>query len=342
MKTHCFQKMPWSTPSRPQRSAVVSHAVSTADKSKAGIRRILRDPCLQTKLTIGAPDDVYEQEADRVADEVMRMPEPRLQRQAGPEELEMKPLLDIDPTAAARTALGAETKAFTDLARGRTAKAEAPIKFDLPQMVAHSVAVQVGHMLNEGRMVDGRLGSVEQGAVITMTADDELRYVPGDPGFSDSYPHLDELHAEAAARSDVVAASVHTHPTRTLAGSAGDWYNFVSRTLLHGPQAHIIGASNGLVIVAPTIETSRILGELVEERLRQVQTGELEDRRVEGMDDRALAIHVVAQAAQASLGFSSDAIWHQDGPNNMEELAKRYGMVVYRGGLDSQTLHRTE
>jgi hypothetical protein len=30
---------------------------------------------IQTKLTIGSPDDVYEQEADRVADQVMRMPD---------------------------------------------------------------------------------------------------------------------------------------------------------------------------------------------------------------------------------------------------------------------------
>jgi outer membrane protein OmpA-like peptidoglycan-associated protein len=31
---------------------------------------------IQAKLTIGQPDDVYEQEADRVADQVMRMPDP--------------------------------------------------------------------------------------------------------------------------------------------------------------------------------------------------------------------------------------------------------------------------
>jgi outer membrane biosynthesis protein TonB len=43
---------------------------------------------VQAKLAIGRPDDKYEQEADRVADLVMRMPEPRLQRQAEPEEEE--------------------------------------------------------------------------------------------------------------------------------------------------------------------------------------------------------------------------------------------------------------
>lgn len=34
---------------------------------------------IQPKLTIGQPNDKYEQEADRVADEVMRMPDPRIQ-----------------------------------------------------------------------------------------------------------------------------------------------------------------------------------------------------------------------------------------------------------------------
>lgn len=36
---------------------------------------------LQTKLTVNTPGDKYEQEADRVADIVMRMPEPTVQRE---------------------------------------------------------------------------------------------------------------------------------------------------------------------------------------------------------------------------------------------------------------------
>ena len=35
---------------------------------------------------VGQPGDVYEQEADRVAGEVMRMPEPEVQRQVEEEE----------------------------------------------------------------------------------------------------------------------------------------------------------------------------------------------------------------------------------------------------------------
>ena len=35
---------------------------------------------LQTKLTVNTPGDRYEQEADRISEQVMRMPEPQLQR----------------------------------------------------------------------------------------------------------------------------------------------------------------------------------------------------------------------------------------------------------------------
>jgi outer membrane biosynthesis protein TonB len=41
---------------------------------------------IQAKLKVGQPGDVYEQEADRVAEQVMRMPEPQVQRQLEEEE----------------------------------------------------------------------------------------------------------------------------------------------------------------------------------------------------------------------------------------------------------------
>ncbi len=44
---------------------------------------------MQAKLKIGAPNDKYEQEADRVADQVMRMPEPQVQRRVEEEEEKM-------------------------------------------------------------------------------------------------------------------------------------------------------------------------------------------------------------------------------------------------------------
>lgn len=43
---------------------------------------------IQAKLKVSQPGDVYEQEADRIADRVMRIPEPSVQRQMEPEEEE--------------------------------------------------------------------------------------------------------------------------------------------------------------------------------------------------------------------------------------------------------------
>uniref|UniRef100_A0A831UF85 DUF4157 domain-containing protein n=1 Tax=Geobacter metallireducens TaxID=28232 RepID=A0A831UF85_GEOME len=44
--------------------------------SRQEVQHILRCTNLQPKLVVGAPDDVFEREADRVADTVMEMPEP--------------------------------------------------------------------------------------------------------------------------------------------------------------------------------------------------------------------------------------------------------------------------
>ena len=50
------------------------------------VQKLARSGALQAKLRIGQPRDKYEQEADRMADAVMRMPEPHLQRQPVEEE----------------------------------------------------------------------------------------------------------------------------------------------------------------------------------------------------------------------------------------------------------------
>ena len=41
---------------------------------------VSQPPLIQTKLAINQPGDQYEQEADRVAEQIMRMPDPVLQR----------------------------------------------------------------------------------------------------------------------------------------------------------------------------------------------------------------------------------------------------------------------
>jgi hypothetical protein len=48
------------------------------------VRRVLHGPVLQPKLTIGAPYDAYEREADRVADQVMRLSDTEVQASPAP------------------------------------------------------------------------------------------------------------------------------------------------------------------------------------------------------------------------------------------------------------------
>ena len=63
------------------------------------VQRMVRSGTLQTKLRIGQPGDKYEQEADRVADAVMRMPEPRVQRQTEEEDEEEEEMLQAKSLA---------------------------------------------------------------------------------------------------------------------------------------------------------------------------------------------------------------------------------------------------
>jgi len=69
------------------------------------VQRLLQSRHIQAKLTIGAPNDKYEQEADRVADQVMRMPNPTVQREINEldeDELEQKKI-QAKPLAATIT-----------------------------------------------------------------------------------------------------------------------------------------------------------------------------------------------------------------------------------------------
>ena len=70
------------------------------------VQRVIAQHTIQTKLQVGQPGDIYEQEADRVAEQVMRMSEPHLQRQVEPEEEEMEEeLIQTKPIAAQITPL---------------------------------------------------------------------------------------------------------------------------------------------------------------------------------------------------------------------------------------------
>jgi peptidoglycan hydrolase-like protein with peptidoglycan-binding domain len=79
-------RQPAQVKAEPKRSAAspTAHSVSPRAASgrlqralgNQGMQRLLRSGAIQPKLTVGPADDEYEREADRVADTVMRMPEP--------------------------------------------------------------------------------------------------------------------------------------------------------------------------------------------------------------------------------------------------------------------------
>ena len=66
----------------------------------AQVRQILKSPALQTKLKLGVPDDKYEQEADRVADRVIRMPDTTAAQSAA---LDIRRTPQITPLSSAKT-----------------------------------------------------------------------------------------------------------------------------------------------------------------------------------------------------------------------------------------------
>ena len=102
---------------------------------------------IQAKLKIGQPGNIYEQEADRVAEQVMRMPEPLVQRQVEPEEeeeeiIQPKPLAEeIAPLVQKQIGPeeGGEDPIQTERASGQT-----------PQ-VDHSLEAQIHHLRGGGQ-----------------------------------------------------------------------------------------------------------------------------------------------------------------------------------------------
>ena len=66
--------------SQPSRFARISSTTTTIEQlhqtiGNQAVARLLNSGAIQAKLSISQPNDVYEQEADRIADKVMRMPE---------------------------------------------------------------------------------------------------------------------------------------------------------------------------------------------------------------------------------------------------------------------------
>ena len=105
---------------------------------------------IQAKLKIGLPGDIYEQEADRVADEVMRMPEPQVQRQSEEEKGEEQTIWtkEVDGQAPELTAT-LESRIHTLRGSGQP----------LPESVRNFFEPRFGYDLSQVRIHKGTLAA---------------------------------------------------------------------------------------------------------------------------------------------------------------------------------------
>ncbi len=95
------------------------------------VQRLFKSGVLQAKLKIGNPNDIYEKEADRVADQVMRMPEPVVQA---------KPTLPKDSPSCMDADIsysGSLSPLFRPLQRAT------PLLHHSPKVVAHPATMSV-------------------------------------------------------------------------------------------------------------------------------------------------------------------------------------------------------
>ncbi len=134
MKTRVHAEKTMRVPMAPVRkTSLPVRQCSPQPSQYPQIRQILRSPTLQPKLMVGAPGDVYEQEADRVADQIMRMPESVVQRHSDPLE-RAKP---IQAKALSGQTLATTTpemeSSITTLKGGGRALAESERKFFEPR-----------------------------------------------------------------------------------------------------------------------------------------------------------------------------------------------------------------
>jgi len=84
-KLGVFRKPAHGEPSHNRLGSPASRMIALQKSSgNQAVQRMLKSGTIQASLRIGQPNDIYEKEADRVADEVMRMPEPAVQRGCSP------------------------------------------------------------------------------------------------------------------------------------------------------------------------------------------------------------------------------------------------------------------
>jgi hypothetical protein len=86
-KRNNFSKIQGTAFSRPVNSPVDHILFLYRTIGNQAMQRLFKSGVIQAKLKIGQPNDIYEQEADRVADMVMRMPDAAVSGQHSAKEM---------------------------------------------------------------------------------------------------------------------------------------------------------------------------------------------------------------------------------------------------------------
>jgi hypothetical protein len=183
------------------------------------VRRILQDAQVQAKLTIGAVDDPAEREADRVADQVMRMPEPVRQstadgtvRRMCPDcEGELQRSASGGANSTASRASGAAEAAIGALGRG------AP----LPVSERAFFAPRFGRSFDNVRIHNGDNAAAAARAIgaRAFTLGDDIAFATGEyrPGSAQgrrliAHELTHTVQQETAAAARIQRAAIYTGP----------------------------------------------------------------------------------------------------------------------------------
>jgi len=225
----------------------VHHPMGAVQQAQqAEVSRILRSTGAQARLSIGQPDDKYEQEADRVADQVMRMPDPKLQRQPENEEeeemLQAKPLADqITPLVQRQEEPEEEEEAVQAKAMsGQETAQRQPMEEEEEELQAKE---QPGHTPQATPDVAANIQSLKGGG--QPLADSSRSFF--EPRFGQVFRQV-RIHTDAKAASTAKAVNARAFTLgQDIVFGAGEYSSstFSGRRLLAHELVHVIQQNGG-------------------------------------------------------------------------------------------------
>jgi Domain of unknown function (DUF4157) len=204
------------------------------------VQQLIKSGTLQAKLRIGQPGDKYEQEADRVADAVMRMPERGVQRQVEPEEeeeetLQSKPLAhQITPLVQVQRQEGPEEEEETLQAK--------PLAEEITPLVQKQVEPEEEEEELQAKATSGRISEVNsnlESHILSLKGSGqplrESARAYFEPRFGRDFSQV-RVHTDAQAEETAQAVNARAFT--------------VGRDVMFGKRQYAPGASQGQKLMA--------------------------------------------------------------------------------------------